>query len=105
MRRVSQIAKEKRGGGCLIRHPFAFSAQKIIIIVVIVGEVILRPAAAAEGRAVGELLQVVQPAGDAAVAVDVVGIEADGRPADDAAVPSWSAFRRVRLLLKGSGNL
>ena len=88
----------------MIRHPFAFSAQEIIV-VVIVGKVILRPAASAQGRTVGELLQVVQPAGDAAVAVGVVGVDGDGRPADDPAVPSWSAFRRVRLLLKGCGNV
>lgn len=49
-------------------------------------EIILGTRMTAEGLAVAELLEVVEPARDAAIAVRVVGIKRDGRAAVDAAV-------------------
>ena len=81
--------------------PLSFSAQEVLV--VIVGEVILRPAAAAQGRAVGELQQVVQAAGDAAVAVGVVGVEGDGRLAEDAAVQLAAVQDRIHIGIHHAG--
>ena len=68
--------------------PFAHpSGQEVILILVIqVCEVILSAAVTTERRAVRELLQVVEPARDALVAVRIERVEVDGRPADDPGV-------------------
>ena len=52
------------------------SAQEIVVVIILVvqvGEIILGALASAEGRAVLQLLQVVEAAGDATVAVGFVG--------------------------------
>ena len=64
--------------------PLSFSAQEILVVIV-VGEVIT----------VGQLLQVVQPAGDAPVAVAVEGVEGNRRPPDDAGVQFAAVQNRI----------
>ena len=74
------------GGRRNARHPFLLLGQEVLVVIVQIGEIILRSGLAAERGAVGELLNVVQAARDAAVAVRVVRIKVDRRPANDAGV-------------------
>ena len=57
-----------------------------VIVIVLGREVILGTALAAERLPIGDLLKVVQTAGDAAIAVRVERIQVDARPAVDAGV-------------------
>ena len=79
------------------------SGQEIVLIVLVIGicEVVLRAAVAAERRAVGELLQIVQAAGDALVAVRVECVEVHGCPADDAGIE----FRCVKDQLQRTSSM
>lgn len=66
--------------------PLGSGQEVLVIIVVQTGEVIFGAAVAAERRAVRQFLDVVQAAGDAAVAVGVEGVEVDAGAANDAGV-------------------
>ena len=66
------------------------SAKEFLVVLIVqVGEVILGAAVSSQGCPIGELLDVVQAAGDAAVTVGVKSVEVDGCPADDAGVPGF----------------
>lgn len=56
------------------------------VLVILGGEVILGAGLAAQGSAIGNLLEVVEAAGDTAVPVHVVGVQVDARPALHTAV-------------------
>ena len=77
-----------------------FSAQEIVVVLVIQpGEIVFRAAAAAQGRSVPQFLDVVQAAGDALVAVGVEGVEVDARPADNPAVQLVAVQDRLASIL------
>ena len=82
--------------------PLSFSAQEILVIIV-VGEVILGAAVSAQRSAVRELLQVVQAAGDAPVAVAVEGVEGNRRPSDDAGVQLAAVQDRIPVSVHNAG--
>ena len=81
----SHIVVSDRGGRRPARRPIV-SGQEVLVVIVHIGEVILSAAVSAQRRPIRQLLDVVQAASDAAVAVGVEGVKVDGRPADDAAV-------------------
>ena len=91
------------GGRRNARHPFLLLGQEVLVIIVQIGEIILRSGLAAERGAVGELLDVVQAACDAAVAVRVVGVEVDRRPADDAGVKLRGIKDRLLVRIDDAG--
>jgi len=62
------------------------SGEEIVIVVIQVREVVLRPAVAAQRRSVRQLLEIIEPARDAPVAVGIESVEVDGCPADDAGI-------------------
>ena len=60
--------------------------QEVVVIIVHVREIILCTGLAAEGLTIPELLEIVQTARDALVAIGIEGIEVDGSAAIDAGV-------------------
>ena len=62
------------------------SRKEIVVVIVHVCEIILSTGLAAERSAIGNLLKVVQTAGDALVSVGVEGVEVDGSSAVDTGV-------------------
>ena len=64
------------------------SGEEILLVLFLyqIREIILGAAVPAKRSAVRELLDVVQAAGNAAIAAAVEGVEVDGRPADDPGV-------------------
>ena len=91
------------GGRRNARHPFLLLGQEVLVIIVQIGEIILRSGLAAERGAVGELLDVVQATRDAAVAVRVVGVKVDRRPADDARVELRGVKDRLLVRVDDAG--
>lgn len=68
----------------LCRPAFFVSGQEIVIVIGV--EIVLSPAAASQRFTVADLLQVIQPAGNAAIAVAVECIQGNAGPAIDAGV-------------------
>ena len=60
------------------------SGEEIVIVIIQTSEVVLSPAVSSERGAVRKLLQIVQAAGDAPVAVGVECVEVDAGTSDDA---------------------
>ena len=83
------------------------SGQEVLIVLVVqICEVILSPAVATKRSTIGELLQVVQAAGDFSVAVRVERVEVHTGPADDTGIELrgiQDPFRRTTSGASGIG--
>ena len=77
--------------------------QEVVVIIVHVREIILCTGLAAEGLAVAELLEIVQTARDALVAIGIEGIEVDGSPAVDAGVELAGIEDRLAISVHHTG--
>ena len=74
------------------------SGQEVLIIVIVqIGEVVLSTAVATQRSTIRELLDIVQAAGDAAIAVAVEGVKVDAGPADDSAVKLGAVEDRIAV--------
>src|SRR5699024_4164753 len=75
-----------------------------IIVIVLGGEIILGTALAAQRLPIGDLLQVVQPAGDAPVAVGVKGVQVNAGPAVHAGIHLGTLQNGVQVRIHDAGG-
>ena len=75
-----------------------------IIVVILSGEIVLGTALATQRLPVGDLLQVVQPTGDAPVAVGIKGIQVDAGPAVNAGVHLGTLQDGVQIRIHDAGS-
>lgn len=74
-------------------------AEEVVVLVIKTSEIILRTAVSTEGSAISEFLDVVQTAGNTAIAVAVESVKTHRCPADDAGVQLGSIQDGLQMLL------